>query len=69
MDLVAISSNEMINVDLIEAIEIRKNKKGDKSIILTVGGKQYIPEIDQMELLKSLIKSGVSNSANQFFSV
>lgn len=68
MNLIAISDNEMINADNIDSIQIRKSK-GEKMIVITVGGKQYIPTINATELLKALIKGGASQMANQFFSV
>lgn len=68
MDLIPISENIMINVDLIESIEIRKSKN-EKMIVITVGGKQHIPTLDANELLKHLIKSGAGKVTNQFFSV
>ena len=68
MDLIPIADDIMINADLIESIEMRGGKNG-KTIVLTVGGKQYIPKIESAELLSHLIRSGVSKSSNQFFAV
>ena len=68
MDLIPIAKDKMINADLIEAIEMRGSKE-KRIIVITVGGKQYIPEIEQKELLTHLIKSGASKITNQYFSV
>ena len=68
MDLIRISDNQMINADLIESVETR-TVKGQRMITLVVGGKSYTPDMDSMELMKLLIKSGVSKSSNQFFAV
>jgi len=68
MDLIAISDNEMINIDLIEAITIRKIK-GHKIFTITIGGKAYTPDLDSAKLLELLVKKGIAKSTNQFFSV
>jgi hypothetical protein len=68
MNLIPISKDTMINVDMIESIEIRKIK-GDKTIVITIGGKQHIPTIDSHEILKSLITSGAAKATKQFFAV
>jgi len=68
MDLVPISDNEMINVDLIEAITIKK-ARGQKIFTITIGGKSYTPDLDSTKLLELLIKKGVAKSTNQFFAV
>lgn len=68
MDLIPISENQMINIDLIEAIDIRK-VKGQRIFTITIGGKAYTPDIDSMKLLELLVKKGIAKSTNQFFSV
>ncbi len=68
MDLIPIADDKMINADLIESIEVRKSKNG-KVIVITVGGKQHIPELESNILLQHLIKSGASRVTNQFFQV
>jgi len=68
MDLIAISDNRMINIDLIESIEITTvNKK--KRFTLVVGGRDYTPDLDSTKLLELLLKKGTVKSTNQFFSV
>ena len=68
MDLIQISKTEVVNVDLIEAILTRKVK--DQTIItLVIGGKSYTPDMDSIELLKSLISKGTVKATNQFFAV
>jgi len=68
MDLMPISKTEMINIDLIESIEVRMFR-GKKMFKITIGGKQYTPDLDSMELLSMLVKKGTVKSTHQFFSV
>lgn len=68
MDLITISKTEMINIDLIESIEV-KTFRGKKMFKITIGGKQYTPDVESSELLGLLLKKGVVKSTNQFFSV
>jgi len=68
MDLIAISENRMVNVDLIESIEIN-TIKGNKVFTLVIGGKSYTPDLAGADLLELLLKRGTIKSTNQFFSV
>ena len=68
MDLIPISESQLINADLIEAVEFRK-VKGQKVFSIVVGGKSYTPDVDSTDLLSLLIKKGVVKSTNQFFAI
>ena len=68
MDLIAISDNRMINVDLIESIEIT-TVGGKKRFTLTIGGRDYTPDLDSTKLLELLLKRGTVKNTSQFFSV
>ena len=68
MDLISISEGLLINVDMIEAIEVRK-VKGQKIFNIVIGGKSYTPTVDSTILLQTLIRSGATKAVNQFFAV
>jgi len=67
MELIPISDNTLINPEQIEAIEMRK-VKGEKTFVIIIGGKSYIPSVDSAQLLKDLVLGGMKLS-EQFFSV
>ena len=67
MELIAITDNVLINPEQIEAVELRK-VKGEKTFVIVVGGKSYIPTVDNAVLLKSLILGGMKLN-EQFFAV
>ncbi len=67
MDLIPISDNTLINPDQIEAIEMRK-VKGEKTFVIIIGGKSYIPDVDSAQLLKDLVLGGLRLN-EQFFAV
>ncbi len=68
MDLIPVSKNILVNIDLIESVEIRE-RKGNKTIVISVGGRQYVPDIDSSEILQQLVKKGSNKLVNQFFAV
>lgn len=67
MELIPISENTLINPEQIEAVEMRK-VKGEKTFVLIIGGKSYIPNVDSAKLLKDLVLGGMRLN-EQFFSV
>lgn len=67
MELIPISENTLINPEQIEAVEMRK-VKGEKTFVLIIGGKSYIPNVDSAQLLKDLVLGGMKMN-EQFFAV
>ena len=67
MELIPISDGTLINPELIEAVEMRK-VRGEKTFVLIIGGKSYIPSVDSAQLLKHLVLGGMKMN-EQFFSV
>ena len=67
MQLIPISDNTLINPEQIEAVEMRK-VKGEKTFVIIIGGKSYIPSVDSAKLLKDLVLGGMRLN-EQFFSV
>ena len=67
MELIPISEGTLINPEQIEAVEMRK-VKGEKTFVIIIGGKSYIPEVDSAQLLKHLVLGGMKLN-EQFFSI
>lgn len=63
MKMVAIDSNELINLDLVESA-VLKNLQGKQTLVLFSGGKEYRITKDPLGLFKSLIDMSMEENMN-----